>query len=251
MIEYKIDPNASSNEVAQNFYGAALKSLNESGIPYLVGGAFAINHFTGIFRDTKDLDIFCRPTDYEKILRRMMGDKYEIEVHDVRWLAKVFHEGFFIDIIFSSVNNICRVDDVWFENAVAGEVYNVPVKYVSAEEMFWCKMYVQNRERYDGCDINHIILKYGDRLDWKRVLKRMDNHWQLMLQQVINFQFVYPAERDQVPRWIFDELIARAQGQFDLPTSVQRVCRGPLIENLHYAIDIKEWNYKSMTITST
>jgi hypothetical protein len=28
------------------------------------------------------------------------------------------------------------------------------------------------RERFDGADVAHIILAYGDRLDWRRLLER-------------------------------------------------------------------------------
>lgn len=31
----------------------------------------------------------------------------------------------------------------------------------------WSKLHVQNHERYDGGDINHIILRWGAKLDWK------------------------------------------------------------------------------------
>ena len=35
-----------------------------------------------------------------------------------------------------------------------------------AEESLWCKAFVMERERFDGADVAHIILAYGDRLDW-------------------------------------------------------------------------------------
>ena len=31
-------------------------------LPFLVAGAFATNHHTGFWRNTKDLDIFCEPS---------------------------------------------------------------------------------------------------------------------------------------------------------------------------------------------
>src|SRR5205809_446266 len=38
----------------------AIKVLQEAEIPMLVGGAYAYAQYTGIFRDTKDLDLFLR-----------------------------------------------------------------------------------------------------------------------------------------------------------------------------------------------
>ncbi|MBD0289590.1 MAG: hypothetical protein ICV79_29845, partial [Flavisolibacter sp.] len=75
---------------ARTFYQEALKLLQESGIDFLLGGAFALFHYTGIYRDTKDLDIFCRPGDYQKLLKFFRDKGFRTELTDVRWLAKVF-----------------------------------------------------------------------------------------------------------------------------------------------------------------
>ena len=234
---------------AMAFYQEAITLLQESGADFLLGGGFATFHYTGMFRDTKDLDVFCLPADYPKILKHFSAKGYETQLTDVRWLAKIFKGDYFIDVIFNSVNNICQVDASWFEHASHGEFAGLPVKFLAAEEVIWCKAYVQNRERYDGADINHVILKYGKKLDWQRLLKRLDAHGHLLLAHLIMFQFVYPSDfHDIIPRWLFDELMKRAHEQYDLPPAVERVCRGPVIDNTQYSIDIKEWNYKSYTI---
>jgi hypothetical protein len=231
------------------FYKEALELLYESGAEFMLGGAFATFHYTGIYRDTKDLDVFCKASEYPKILKHFAAKGYETEVHDVRWLVKIFKGDYFIDIIFSSVNNICVVDDSWYANASRGEFCGMPVKFIAAEELVWCKAFVQNRERYDGADINHVLLKYGKKMDWKRLLSRLDPHWHLLLAHLILFQFVYPADfHEIIPKWLFDELMDRANGQYDLPPAVVSVCRGPMIDNTQYSIDVKEWNYKSYTI---
>ena len=48
---------------AHGFFGNALQLLSESGIPFLVGGGLALRQYTGIIRDLKDLDLFCRAVD--------------------------------------------------------------------------------------------------------------------------------------------------------------------------------------------
>lgn len=240
---------AKQKKESNAFFKEAIQALHESEVEYLLGGAFAMFHYTGIFRDTKDLDIFCRAKDYPKILKHFEQAGYRIELTDVRWLAKIFKGDYFIDIIFDTVSNICRVDDNWFNFASDGEFVGLPVKYIPAEELVWCKLYVQNRERNDNADINHTFLKYGKKLDWERLLKLVDQHWHLLLAQILIFQFVYPSDyRAIVPQWLFDELIRRAQEQYDLPSSVEKVCRGPIIDQTQYQVDIKEWNYKSYTI---
>lgn len=239
-------------EEAHAFYREALELLTESGANYMLGGAFAMFHYTGIYRDTKDLDVFCKSTEYPKILKYFSEKGYRTELTDVRWLAKVFKGEYFIDIIFDTVNNICRVDDTWYEHSTPCEFVGVPVKMIPAEELIWCKLYVQNRERFDGADVNHIMLKWGKKLNWNRVLFRMDQHWHILLAQILMFQFVYPSDYHEiVPKWLFDELMSRAHEQYDLPSSVEKVCRGPVIDQTQYATDIKVWDYKVSTIKTT
>jgi hypothetical protein len=234
---------------AHAFYKEALQLLHESGSNFMLGGAFAMFHYTGIYRDTKDLDVFCKPSEFPKILKFFADKGFETQLTDVRWLAKVFKGEYFIDIIFNTVNNICTVDDSWYHHAPKAQFVGEDVLMLPAEELVFCKIYVQNRERFDGADVNHILLKQGKNFDWKRLLFRMDPHWHLLLSQLIIFQFVYPSEyNDIIPKWLFDELMARANMQYDLPPAVENVCRGPIIDQTQYQVDIKEWNYKVTTI---
>lgn len=234
---------------AHAFYREALELLNNSGAQYMLGGAFAFFHYTGIFRDTKDLDVFCKWSEFPKIMKFFAGLGYKTELTDVRWLAKIFKNDYYIDIIFDTVNNICRVDDSWYEFAVESDFKGLKIKLIAPEELLWAKIYVQNRERYDGADVNHVMLKTGKNLDWKRLLSHMEQHWHLLLAQLIQFQFVYPSDfHEIIPKWLFDELMSRAHDQYELPPPKERVCRGPIIDQTQYSTDIKEWNYKVTTI---
>lgn len=58
----EIDP-----KIAQGF-AEALQVLNSSGRPYLVGAAFARNEYTGIWRETKDLDVFVKAEDLKAVM---------------------------------------------------------------------------------------------------------------------------------------------------------------------------------------
>lgn len=241
--------NDEQQKEANSFYIEALEMLNNTGASYMLGGAFALFHHTGIYRNTKDLDVFCKSTEYPRIMKFFAEKGFRTELTDVRWLAKIFRDDYYIDIIFDTVNNICRVDDLWYKHAVKADFKGINVQLVAPEELIWAKIYVQNRERYDGADVNHLILKCGKNLDWKRVLSHMEQHWHLLLAQLLLFQFVYPSDfHEIIPRWLFDELMARAHEQYDLPAPKEKVCRGPVIDQTQYAIDVKEWNYKALTI---
>jgi hypothetical protein len=234
---------------AHAFYQEALDVLHDCGTPFILGGAFSLFHHTGIYRDTKDLDVFCKQSDYPKILKFFAEKGYKTDLYDVRWLAKVYKGEYFIDIIFNTVNNICRVDDSWLQHAVKGTFVEREVLFLAPEELIFCKSYVMNRERYDGADLNHILLKTGKDLDWKRLFNYLDPHWHILLAQLLQFQFVYPSEfHTIIPKWLFEELLRRAQEQYELPPAYEKVCRGTMIYQTQYEIYIKEWNYKSYTI---
>jgi hypothetical protein len=65
---------------AHAFYREALELLNNSGAQYMLGGAFAFFHYTGIFRDTKDLDVFCKWSEFPKIMKFFAGLGYKTEL---------------------------------------------------------------------------------------------------------------------------------------------------------------------------
>lgn len=238
-------------EQAHSFYREAMGILHQANCRFLLGGAFALFHYTGIYRNTKDLDIFCKPGEYACLLSHFIERGYRTEVTDARWLAKIFKDDYFIDVIFNSPNNICRVDDSWYDHAPRAVFEGFEIQLVPPEEMVWCKIYVQNRERFDGADVNHLLLRYGHQLDWKRLYARLETDWQLLLAQLMSFQFVYPTDfRTIIPGWLFESLLQRAAEEYKLPPPQGKVCRGPIIDQTQYGVDVREWNYMSSTIRS-
>src|SRR3954466_13092873 len=77
-------------EEAVGFYVESLRLLEESGIPFLLSGTYALACFTGITRPTKDLDVFCKPSDAPRILAFFNGRGYKIQMEDERWIGKVW-----------------------------------------------------------------------------------------------------------------------------------------------------------------
>src|SRR5687768_15534604 len=127
------------NKEALDFYKEALQMLEECGARYMLGGAFAIFHHTGIFRDTKDLDVFCPASEYPRILKHFGAKGYRTELTDIRWLAKVFKGEYYLDIIFDTSNNICRVDEEWLQHAHQADFLGLHINILSPEDLVWCK----------------------------------------------------------------------------------------------------------------
>jgi len=225
-------------------HSRALITLQEAGIPILVGGAYAMFHYTGLVRYTKDLDLFLRREDEARARAVLSQAGYRTELVDQMWLSKAFWGDIFIDLIFSSGNGIAAVDDDWLRHAPVGEALGVETRMVPPEEMIWSKGYVQERERWDGADVAHLLRACGKELDWRRLMRRFDEHWQVLMAHVTLFSFSYPQDRDVVPRWVWRKLLDRAERQQAEPANPDKLCRGTLLSRTQYAPDIGLWGYR-------
>jgi hypothetical protein len=227
-----------------SFYWAAINALQQSQVPFLVGGAYALAHHTGVVRHTKDFDIFTRANDCARVLEVLSTAGYHTEMADPRWLAKVYSGEDFIDVIFSSGNGIAQVDDGWFEHAIGAKMFGLPVRLCPPEETIWSKAFVMERERYDGADIAHLLRAYGGRLDWDRLLDRFGSQWRVLFSHLILFGFIYPCERSRIPPSVIATLLDRLRLETHPPLTAGRLCQGTLLSKAQYAIDIDRWGYQ-------
>jgi hypothetical protein len=234
------------NSPASAFYRRALQALAGAGIPFLVGGAWALERYTGIARDTKDLDVFVRPGDGERGLRACEQAGFETELTFPHWLGKAFCRGEMVDIIFSSGNGFARVDEEWFGHAPEHELLGLPVRLVPVEEMIWSKAFIMERERYDGADVAHLLLAHAARLDWPRLLRRFGPHWRVLLSHLVLFGFCYPGHRREVPENVMRRLLDRLAREAARPAGrdERRVCRGTLLSRAQYLPDVEQWGYR-------
>lgn len=213
----------------------------------MVGGGLSVVNQSDVDRPTKDLDLFVKAGDYPKILTLFQLAGFKVKIPDERWLAKAMKGKHQVDLIFSSPNYQNPVDDTWFINAKEIRLLGQKVKLLPVEEVIWCKAYVQDRTWYDGADINHLILSQAEHIDWKRLLQRMEHHWEILLGLLLNFRFVYPSERGNVPKWLMEELISRLQNQLFNPIPTDKICRGPLLSRTQYQVDIDKGIFKVIT----
>lgn len=216
-------------------YACALEALGENGVPFLVGGAVAVAAYCGIRRNTKDLDLFVREADAARTLDVLERVGFRTEATFPHWLSKAYSEGHFIDVIFNSGNGEVPVDAEWFENAVPADVFGVAVAICPVEETIWSKAFVMERERFDGADVAHLLLACGSTLDWARLLRRFGGHSRVLFAHLVLFGYVFPGETERIPRWVLDELSARAQTEVCSDT---RMCRGTLLSREQYLPDL-------------
>jgi hypothetical protein len=222
----------------------ALTTLKSAEVPFVVAGAYALHVYTGIYRDTKDLDVFLRRSDLARALEVLGGVGFQTSILDPVWIAKAYaNDDYFVDLIYSSGNGVAVVDDAWIENASSGVIHGLPILVAPPEEIIWSKGFVCERERFDGADVNHLILARGKQMDWRRLVDRFTGHWEVLLAHLTLYRYSYPGQRDHVPRWVWDELLERARTQENEPEK-KKLCRGTVIARGQYEpVDVEHWGY--------
>jgi hypothetical protein len=230
----------------RRLYVLALEALRGARVEFVVGGAHALTPYTGVARDTKDLDVFLRQRDCDAALAALRAAGFRTEVTFPHWLAKAQAGDRCIDLIFSAGNGVALVDDLWFTHAIPGRVFGVPVRLCPPEEMIWSKAFIMERERYDGADVAHLIQACGSRLDWRRLLWRFGRRWRVLLSHLILFGFIYPSERAMIPDAVMARLLCRLDRERAPVRPVRkdaRVCNGTLLSRQQYLLDIGDRAY--------
>jgi hypothetical protein len=229
------------------FYKDVVERLTHAGIPFAACGAFAFAHFTGIHRDTKDLDLMLKRSDVERALTLLESAGYRSQLTFPHWLAKVYEgpgeDADFVDLIFNSGNGVAPVDDAFFRRGPELSLFGCNVTVCPIEEMIWTKAFVMERERYDGADIAHLLHICGGQLDWRWLLRRFDAHWRLLFVHVTLLGYIYPNERLGVPAWVLRALQARFEQESRVRSVGAPVCGGTLVSRQQFLVDVIDWGY--------
>jgi len=117
----------SSSEI---FYAECLEVAKLSNVPFAVAGGYAVNFHTGIDRYTKDIDIFCTPGDFPRILNKFAELGYSTHVEDERWLAKIKRGDDCVDVIFGGSNAVAPITGEWIQRSHPAIIHN-------AKSRFW------------------------------------------------------------------------------------------------------------------
>jgi hypothetical protein len=233
-------------ETERELYKLALDTLNRAGIPHVVTGAYAIYEYTGIYRETTDLDLFAAPEHIVPAMRALREAGFRTRLEAPHWLAKGKTGDLFIDLIFGMGNGLALVDEDWYRYSKPAILAARPVRIAPPEELIWHRLFISERHRQDMADIVHLILCTGDRLDWERLVTKTGEHWPLLLAQVQMFNYIYPEIQGRIPSWVLDRLLDHARADAERPRSGVPLTRGTLISRFSFAIDVHEWGLRDL-----
>lgn len=230
---------------AASFYREVLLAMNEHGLPYAVAGAFALQKYTGIWRLTKDLDLFLKPEDVPAALAYLQEQNFRCETPDPVWLSKALRGDYFVDLISGMSNAVIVVDDSWLGRAQPANIAGIECQILAPEDLLASKLFVTRRERFDGGDIAHIIYRTQGKLEWQRIVDLAAEHWEMLLWALILFRYVYPAHSDFVPAWLWRDLLSRYANLVESPDP-KAPFRGSLVDENIFSIDVKDWGLEDL-----
>ncbi|MEX2584175.1 MAG: hypothetical protein WD766_12930 [Gemmatimonadota bacterium] len=227
-------------------YKRAIGALSRGGIPFVVTGAYAIYEYTGIYRETKDLDLFVEPEQLVPAMRALKKEGFRTRLEQPHWIAKATLGEHFIDMIFGMGNGLAMVDADWYRHSRPAILAAHPVRVAPPEELIWHRLFISERHRQDMADIAHLLLCRGESLDWARLVAKTGDHWPLLLSQLLMFSYVYPQARNSVPASVVERLLERAGEEVQRPRSSEPITRGTLISRFSFAIDVNEWGLRDL-----
>jgi predicted nucleotidyltransferase len=239
----KRGPARKAKNGLNEFHRSSVAALQKANVPFLIGGAYVVEVYTGVSRRTKDFDLYVRPHHVDAALDALARAEYKTESTFPHWLAKAKLGRNYVDLIFRAGNGLCEVDDSWFERAHDDELLGLRVKLCAPEEMIWMKAYIMERERFDGADIAHVLMSCAEKLDWQHLVDRFGSDWRVLLSHLILFGYIYPSEQARIPTTILNDLIGRLQNDAASAGGHDRLCRGTLLSRKQYLVDVQNWGF--------
>lgn len=191
-------------------FSRAIRATRAAGIRFALGGGLAASYYTGLWRCTKDIDLYIVPQDREGVVEasRIAGlqDYFDTAPYDRSWIYRAVDNGTIVDSIWALANNRAQVDDDWLTHGPIIELFAERLPLVAPEELIWSKIHVVQRERCDWPDIVNLLYATGPTMDWERLIARVGGEERLLASVLLLFSWVAPGRAASCPDWIWDRL---------------------------------------------
>jgi hypothetical protein len=191
-------------------YREAIKAMRSSGVPFLLGGGFALATYTGRWRDTKDIDFYIHPGDRDRVVQELtkhgFENYYSRRAYDPKWIYRSVRSDYIVDIIWAMANQRTRVDEHWFDGAPSASVRGEHLKVVPLEEFLWCKLYIMQRDHCDWTDIFNLLYAVGPRIDWEHLIWRLEDDVPLLKALLTVYDWLCPKRARELPPGLRERL---------------------------------------------
>ena len=167
--------------------------MNLAHVPYVVSGAFALQQHTGIWRNTKDLDLFLPAQAVPEALQHLQEQGFETEIRDPVWLAKAHRDGYFVDLITGMSNAIITVDQSWIDRGSrrCGTWRAHPRAGARGADRLQAVREFPRAFRWRRCGAHHF--RHQGPTGLAAFAALVGEHWELLLWELVLFHYIYPA----------------------------------------------------------
>lgn len=148
---------------------AAAAALRDAGVPFMLGGSLAA-WVRGGPPTRNDLDFMVKPEDAERALQALVEAGMRPERPPEDWLVKAWHDDVLVDLIFHPKG--LQIDDAAFERAEQLEVFAIPMRVMSLEDMVCTKLSVLDEHTLDLEQLLQIARSLREQIDWEQVRAR-------------------------------------------------------------------------------
>lgn len=145
----------------QKHYTQALSCLGDHQVPFTLGGAFAVYHYTGWWRHTHDVDIYVTPDCVDAAVGALSDawfrDLGEQANGDREWIYHAGKDELIVDVIWRFANLANYVSPDWLDRASDG-----------------CFLGTHVSDNQGGHDDLHLPLGVG-RIGWPKIVRALKN----------------------------------------------------------------------------
>jgi predicted nucleotidyltransferase len=147
----------------------AAGTLNDAGIPYVLGGGLAC-WARGGPKTEHDVDLLVKPEDAERAQAALGEAGLRIECPPEGWLLKAYEDGILIDLIFDPSGG--TIDDEFFARAEDMEVHAMRLKVAPLEDVITQKVLVLSEQNPDFSSVLELARALREQVDWDEVRER-------------------------------------------------------------------------------
>ena len=164
-------PEATFDELIEAMKAGA-GVLQESGIPFVLGGGLAA-WARGGPKTEHDVDFLLRSEDAKAALAAFEHAGWKTERPPEGWLYKVWHDnGGLVDLIFNPSGG--PITDEIIERAVVLEVMALRIPVFSLEEVLTSKLLALTEQEPDFGSVLELARALREQIDWETVRKRTE-----------------------------------------------------------------------------
>jgi hypothetical protein len=190
-------------------YRGVMTEASHRGIPFAVGGGLAATTYAGLWRNTKDIDLYILPSDRERMVQLIfdlgLQDYYDKIAYDRKWIFRSYRADTIVDLMWGMANQRAWVDEDWLRGPEVN-ADGVRFRLLPPEQALWTKLYVLQRDRCDWPDAFNLLSGVGSELDWKLLFHLLGTDAPLLAALLCAYVWLSPDGARQLPNWIWTEL---------------------------------------------